>query len=51
MPKDTYERIVEVLLAAGADPHLADREGVTALAHARAKGHSRLATILEDASS
>ena len=47
----TYEQIVTALLAAGADPHLADRDGVTPLTHAHAKGHARLATILEEASS
>jgi ankyrin repeat protein len=46
----TYEQIVTALLAAGADPHLADRDGVTPLTHARAKGHARLATVLEEAS-
>ena len=44
-----FEQIVLALLAAGAHPHLADREGVTPLLHARSKGHTRLATILEEA--
>jgi hypothetical protein len=42
-----YEMIVATLLEHGADPLLADRDGVSALQHARAKGHSRLAAILE----
>ncbi|MBI4935474.1 MAG: hypothetical protein HY828_16460 [Actinobacteria bacterium] len=44
-----HEEIVLALLAAGAHPHLADREGITPLQHARSKGHTRLATILEEA--
>ena len=41
-----YQEIVGILLAAGADPLLADRQGVTALQHARALGHHSLAALL-----
>ncbi|MFW5464255.1 ankyrin repeat domain-containing protein [Knoellia sp. CPCC 206453] len=44
-----HQVIVRVLLEAGADPAIADREGVTALEHARSKGQSEVATILEAA--
>ncbi len=41
-----HQRIVRTLLEAGADPALADREGVTALQHARQKGQAEVARIL-----
>ena len=41
------EEIVRILLDAGAAPNLADRNGVTALQHARAKGYGRIAAVLE----
>lgn len=44
-----HQEIVRLLLAAGADPTLADGEGVTALEHARARGHDELVTILSAA--
>lgn len=37
---------VEVLLAAGADPTIADRDGVTPLAHAEARGYAEIAALL-----
>lgn len=40
---------VEALLAAGADPTIADRDGVTPLEHARARGFSQIAALLADA--
>ncbi len=43
----TYQRIVELLLDAGADASLADNEGVTALEHARARGQNAVARLLE----
>ncbi len=42
-----YQEIVRILLAAGADPSIADADGVTALEHARARGQSEIARILE----
>ena len=41
--------IVRLLLAAGAYPALADREGVTPLEHARAAGYQEIASLLETA--
>ena len=41
-----YQEIVSILLAAGADPLLADRDGVTAGEHARRLGHLQLAAQL-----
>lgn len=41
-----YQEIVSILLAAGADPLLADRDGVTAHEHAVRLGHTALATLL-----
>jgi ankyrin repeat protein len=40
---------VRVLVAAGADPSIADRQGVTPLAHARRRGYSEMVRILEQA--
>ena len=42
-----HQRIVATLLAAGADPALADRDGVTALQHARSKGQREIVTLLQ----
>jgi hypothetical protein len=44
-----YIGILELLLAAGADTDIPDRDGVTPLAHARALGFADLARILERA--
>ncbi|EON25367.1 ankyrin repeat protein [Nocardioides sp. CF8] len=41
-----WQRIVRTLLAAGADPQLADRDGVTALEHARRRGFEEIARLL-----
>ena len=41
-----YQEIVRILLSAGADPTLADREGVTPVQHARRLGHAHLAALL-----
>ena len=38
---EAHQEIVRILLAAGADPSIADKDGVTALEHARARGHDR----------
>ncbi len=42
-----HQQIVTLLLDAGASPDLADKDGVTALAHARQKGQREVAAILE----
>lgn len=44
-----HEEIVRILLDAGASPNIADRNGVTALGHARTRGYRGIATILERA--
>lgn len=45
-----HQEIVQILLDAGADPTIADREGLTPLQHAEALGHHRLAAILRGGS-
>jgi ankyrin repeat protein len=42
-----HQEITRILLDAGADPRIADKDGVTALEHARAKGHAAIVRILE----
>ena len=44
-----YVDLVTVLLKAGANPDLADKDGVTALEHARRKGQTAVARAIEDA--
>ncbi len=44
-----HQEIIRLLLAHGADPSIADRDGVTALEHARAKGQAEVVAILEAA--
>lgn len=44
---ETYAEIIRILLAAGADPSIPDREGVTALEHAERLGHTRLVAVLK----
>jgi ankyrin repeat protein len=41
-----HQRIVAMLLEAGADPGLADRDGVTPLTHAEARGFDAIAAII-----
>ena len=41
-----YQRIVEMLVAAGADTSLADNNGVTPLQHAKERGYARITSIL-----
>ncbi len=43
---DRYRQIVRILLDAGANASLADRNGVTALDHARRRGQAEVAAIL-----
>jgi hypothetical protein len=40
---------VRLLVAAGADAGIPDRDGVTALAHARQRGFAEMVSILETA--
>jgi uncharacterized protein len=40
---------VKLLVDAGANVNIADRDGVTPLVHARRRGYSEMATILERA--
>ncbi|WP_037864594.1 ankyrin repeat domain-containing protein [Streptomyces sp. NRRL S-340] len=42
----THQEVVEVLLAAGADPLLPDAEGVTARLHAERRGFGGIAAVL-----
>ena len=44
-----YQQIVEALLDAGADPSIADNDGVTALQHAQQSGYDELARIIRRA--
>ncbi|ADB29477.1 Ankyrin [Kribbella flavida DSM 17836] len=46
---ERWQQIVRILLAAGADPSLPDRDGVTPLRHATTRGHDQLAAILRAA--
>ncbi len=41
--------IVKLLLAAGADPNIADRDGVTPLQHARDRRYDAIAALIKDA--
>jgi ankyrin repeat protein len=45
---ERHQEVVRVLLAAGADASIGDRDGVTALEHAERLGHEELAEILRD---
>jgi ankyrin repeat protein len=44
---ERHQQVVRILLDAGADRSIADKDGVTALEHARAKGYAAIARILE----
>ncbi len=44
-----HQEIVRLLLAHGADPAIADRDGVTPLGHARSRGYTEIARTLEAA--
>jgi ankyrin repeat protein len=46
---ERHVEIVRLLLAAGADPGLADGDGVTPLQHARRRGHAAVERLLADA--
>ncbi|MFA5491083.1 MAG: ankyrin repeat domain-containing protein [Candidimonas sp.] len=43
---ERHQRIVDMLLRAGANPNLADREGVTPLRHARSQGYREIESAL-----
>ena len=43
---EPWQQIVGVLLEAGADPNIADKDGVTALRHAESRGYTEIAEIL-----
>ncbi|MFZ3561072.1 ankyrin repeat domain-containing protein [Streptomyces sp. BH055] len=44
-----HQRVVGLLLEGGADPELADRNGVTPLDHAERRGHDEIAELLREA--
>ncbi|GHA85595.1 ankyrin repeat domain-containing protein [Streptomyces termitum] len=44
-----HQKVVALLLAAGADPRLGDPYGATALEHAERRGHTALAALLRGA--
>lgn len=41
-----HQEVVRILLDAGANPDIADRDGVTALQHAQKRGHHEIARLL-----
>ncbi|MFU8851770.1 ankyrin repeat domain-containing protein [Micromonospora sp. SL1-18] len=41
-----YQQIAEILVAAGADVHLPDKDGVDALQHARHRGYQQIVAVL-----
>ena len=43
---EAHTEIVRLLLAAGADRSIADRDGVTALEHARERGYDAMVALL-----
>ena len=44
-----HQQVARLVLDAGADPALADRDGVTPLAHARQRGQRAVAALIEQA--
>ena len=44
-----HQAVARMVLSAGADPKLADKDGITPLAHARARGQSEIARMIEAA--
>ncbi len=44
-----HQEATQLVLQAGADPNLADKDGVMPLAHARARGQSEVARLIEQA--
>ena len=45
----TYIEIVRLLIEAGADPNLADGQGITPLAHATSRNYTEIASLLRRA--
>jgi len=43
-----HQQVVRLLVEAGADRSIADRGGITPLAHARARGYSEIVRLLEE---
>ncbi|MFN0191677.1 MAG: ankyrin repeat domain-containing protein [Aestuariivirga sp.] len=46
---ERHQQAAKLVLAAGADPNLADKDGVTPLAHARKSGQDEVAKLIEAA--
>lgn len=44
-----HQEVVRILLDAGVDPDIADRDGVTALEHAHSRGYDEIVALLEPA--
>ncbi|MBN8535085.1 MAG: ankyrin repeat domain-containing protein [Rhizobiales bacterium] len=44
-----HQQVTRLVLDAGADPNIADKDGVTPLAHARRKGQTEIARMIEAA--
>lgn len=44
-----HQQVARLVLDAGADPSIADRDGVTPLAHARQRGQQAIARLIEQA--
>ena len=44
-----HQKATKLVLAAGADPNLADNDGISPLAHARTKGQGEIAALIEAA--
>ncbi len=44
-----HQEVARLVLAAGADPNIADKDGVSALKHARHRGQTEIARLIEEA--
>lgn len=44
-----HQEVARLVLAAGADPNLADKDGITPLRHARQRGQNAVAALIEQA--